>query len=344
MTAVNELAENIAMTTLPACDNLTNFVGHSRGLDLALDSRAWHNISEFDHLLHSSQLNNSTCLEHAPQLTRGTVFKVIVLSIMGILSFLANIATIYSVARNHRRQHSWSAIYTLILHLAVADLLVTVFCIGGEAMWSYAVAWIWGNVACKIFKFLQVFSLYLSTFVLVLIGTDRFIAIRYPMKGLNTSHRCSKLIIVIWILSFILAAPQVIVFHVAKGPFIEEFLQCVTHGFYTKPWQEKLYVSLSLVFMFILPLIILVTTYVSTVITIAQNEKSFKPGVNSNSEYHMHEDLNRKKLMHRAKAKSLRLSIVIVAAFIIWWTPYYVMMIIFMFLDPDEHGHINDTT
>lgn len=51
---------------------------------------------------------------------------------------------------------------------------------------------------------------------------------------------------------------------------------------------------------------------------------------------YMNGNLNRRKLMHRAKAKSLRISVVIVAAFIIWWTPYYAMMIIFMFLNPDD--------
>lgn len=61
-----------------------------------------------------------------------------------------------------------------------------------------------------------------------------------------------------------------VVFHVAKGPFIEEFSQCVTHGTYTEPWQEQLYAILSLIFMFILPLIFLIVTYVSTVITIAR--------------------------------------------------------------------------
>lgn len=68
--------------------------------------------------------------------------------------------------------------YSLILHLSVADLLVTVFCLGGEAIWSYTVAWLAGNLACKLFKFAEMFSLYLSTFVLVLIGVDRFLAVR----------------------------------------------------------------------------------------------------------------------------------------------------------------------
>lgn len=208
MTAFPELSGNFVIA-LPACDNLTDFVGHSRGLDFALDARPWWNSTEHDQLFRSGSLTNLTCLEHAPRLTERTFVKVVVLVVMAGLSFLANVATIYSIARSRRRQHSWSAIYALILHLAVADLLVTVFCIGGEAIWSYTVAWIWGNVACKLFKFLQVFSLYLSTFVLVLIGLDRFIAVKYPMKGLNTSHRCLRLVILAWVLSFILAAPQV---------------------------------------------------------------------------------------------------------------------------------------
>ncbi|CAL7944246.1 unnamed protein product [Xylocopa violacea] len=255
---------------------------------------------------------------------------------MAVLSFVANVVTIYSITRNRRRQHSWSAVYALILHLAVADLLVTVFCIGGEAVWTYTVAWIWGNVACKVFKFLQVFSLYLSTFVLVLIGVDRFFAVRYPMKGFNTTDRCLKSVVVAWILSSILASPQIVVFHVAQGPFIEEFTQCVTHGFYTKPWQEQLYVSLSLFFMFLLPLAILITTYVSTIITISQSERMFKLELTNNNVCHINGDINRRRLMHRAKVKSLRISVVIVVAFILWWMPYYTMMIIFMFLNPDN--------
>lgn len=69
------------------------------------------------------------------------------------------------------------------------------------------------------------------------------------------------------------------------------------------------------------------------------SEKAFKSelAVNAN---HLAGDINRRRLIHRAKSKSLRISIVIVAAFVLWWTPYYTMMIICMFLDPDEHVSI----
>ncbi|XP_011254902.3 LOW QUALITY PROTEIN: gonadotropin-releasing hormone receptor [Camponotus floridanus] len=303
------------------CDNLTDFISNNGLVGQSAEYLSFENV---------------TCLEHAPRLTRAVYLQVIVLAIMSVLSLICNAATIYSITKNRRKQRGCSAIYTLILHLSVADLLVTIFCLAGDAIWSYNVAWLWGNAACKLFKFLQMFSLYLSTFVLVLIGVDRFVAVRYPMKGLNTSQKCSRFVLFAWALSFVLATPQVAIFHVAQGPFIEEFPQCVTHGFYTEPWQEQLYASFSLFFMFLLPLVILITTYVSTVITISRSQKMFKAEPTTGT-YIRNSDLNRRRLMHRAKTKSLRISVVIVAAFLIWWTPYYTMMIIFLFLDPDEH-------
>jgi 7 transmembrane receptor (rhodopsin family) len=133
-------------------------------------------------------------LEHAPKLTDKVILKVIVLSLIGFFSLIGNIATIWNIEKNRasRRalRHSCSAIYALILHLSVADILVTFFCIIGEALWSYTVQWLAGDVACKLVKFFQMFALYLSTNVLVLIGIDRWVAVKYPMKSkfLNTSR------------------------------------------------------------------------------------------------------------------------------------------------------------
>ena len=152
------------------------------------------------------------CLKHAPELSYGIKVKVAVLTAMAILSLVGNAWTIFSIRMNRsgKRSHqTWSAVYTLIMHLSIVDLLVTLFCIAGEAAWSYTVAWRAGNVECKVFKFLQMFSLYLSTFVLVLIGIDRFVVVKYPMKSLNTAKRLNRLIVLIWILSLVFSIPQV---------------------------------------------------------------------------------------------------------------------------------------
>ncbi|XP_021931106.1 gonadotropin-releasing hormone receptor isoform X3 [Zootermopsis nevadensis] len=279
------------------------------------------------------------CLRHAPEFTNKIAVKTAVLTVMAVLSFVGNTWTIASIRKNRsaKRSHqSWSAVYTLILHLSIVDLLVTLFCLAGEAAWSYTVAWVAGNAECKIFKFLQMSSLYLSTFVLVLIGVDRFVVVKYPMKSLNTARRLNRLIIFVWVLSLTLSIPQLVIFHVEKGPFYEDFYQCVTFGFYTEPWQEQLYTTFSLVCMFILPLLIIISTYVSTIITISKSEKMFKAEVETGGK-HVASEVNRRRIIHRAKMKSLRISVVIVVAFIVCWAPYYIMMIIFMFLNPDEH-------
>ncbi|CAB3244711.1 unnamed protein product [Arctia plantaginis] len=295
------------------------------------------NITEITLVYNGTKV---TCLSHAPILTKSTIIRASVLSAMAVLSFFGNLATIVSIQRGKRSRGrarpSWTAIYSLIFQLSIADLLVTVFCLAGEAAWSLTVEWYGGNIGCKLFKFLQMFALYLSTFVLVLIGVDRWLAVKYPMQSMATATRSRRLVIIAWVLSFVLSIPQIIIFNVVRGPFIEEFSQCVTHGFYTEPWQEPTYTTLTFLFMFILPLVILVSTYVSTVRTIAHSEKLFQPEVGRLEKKHFTPDMNRRRLINRAKMKSLRMSVVIVAAFLIWWTPYYVMMMIFMFWNPDN--------
>lgn len=74
---------------------------------------------------------------------------------------------------------------------------------------------------------------------------------------------------------------------------------------------------------------------VSFFLLFTESEKVFKPEVRRQEKY-LTPDMNRRRLIDRAKMKSLRMSVVIVAAFIIWWTPYYIMMIIFTFANPNK--------
>lgn len=153
-------------------------------------------------------------LQHAPQLTQSALIRVYVLTTLGVISLVGNVAIIFHFfkTRPFRRssRKTWSTIYVLILHLSVADLFVTVFCIFGEAAWNYTVAWVAGELACKIVKFSQMFGLYLSTYVLVLIGIDRWTAVKYPMQSLHMLNRCYRCLAIVYILSMILSAPQVL--------------------------------------------------------------------------------------------------------------------------------------
>uniref|UniRef100_A0A1B0CA74 Putative gonadotropin-releasing hormone receptor-like protein n=1 Tax=Lutzomyia longipalpis TaxID=7200 RepID=A0A1B0CA74_LUTLO len=146
----------------------------------------------------------------APQFSDSSLVKVVVLSVMGIVAIVGNIATIYSIRKSKalRRvaMHNCTSIYHLITHLSIADLLVSGFCIVGEAAWSYTVQWRSTDFMCRSVKFLQMFSLYLSTYVLLLIGIDRWMAVKHPIKAFRLDIRCR--IITVYIISLLFSLPQ----------------------------------------------------------------------------------------------------------------------------------------
>lgn len=152
--------------------------------------------------------------EAAPQRTEGALVRVIVLLLMAILSTIGNVWTIWNiqksrVAKKLTRQNC-TAIYLLITHLSIADLLVTGFCMIGESVWSYTVQWLAGEFLCKSVKFAQMFSLYLSTYVLVLIGIDRLFAVKFPIRTANMGRQCKRFLLIVYGLSALFSLPQVI--------------------------------------------------------------------------------------------------------------------------------------
>lgn len=72
--------------------------------------------------------------------------------------------------------------------------------------------------------------------------------------------------------------------------------------------------------------------------TLSGSEKMFQGSklANYSTTKQLPTQTNRQRLIHKAKMKSLRISVVIIIAFLICWTPYYVMMIIFLFWNPDK--------
>lgn len=155
----------------------------------------------------NSTLSCQDGLLHAPSLDQKTLIKSIVLFIIAIFAYVGNIATLTSILKMGRQ--TTSTVYMLLVQLAIADLLVTTFCITTDAIWMLTVQWYGGNFFCKVVKFMQMFSLYFSTFVLVLIGFDRLFAVRFPMGRLRAKKDIRKGIVCIWTLSAVFSCPQV---------------------------------------------------------------------------------------------------------------------------------------
>lgn len=88
-----------------------------------------------------------------------------------VLSSIGNITVLVMLIK--RRMKRPSRIDTMLTHLAVADLLVTLLMMPLEIGWAITVTWQAGDLMCRIMMFARVFGLYLSSFVLVCISVDR---------------------------------------------------------------------------------------------------------------------------------------------------------------------------
>lgn len=96
-----------------------------------------------------------------------------------------------------------------MIHLVIADLLVTFIMIPLEIGWRITTQWLAGNIACKLFLFLRAFGLYLSSNVLVGISLDRYFAILYPLRVTDARKRGKFMLTCAWIISFVCSTPQV---------------------------------------------------------------------------------------------------------------------------------------
>merc|ERR1711892_950022 len=101
---------------------------------------------------------------------------------------------------------------TLFLHLTLADCLVTIFPMAGQMIWEGLSRHWYGDVIfCKLFKFLQTFSLTSSNYMLVAIAMDRHRAITRPLSIPGSPY---KLLATAWLFSLVPSLPCLLIFKV----------------------------------------------------------------------------------------------------------------------------------
>ncbi|KAH7957581.1 hypothetical protein HPB52_020445 [Rhipicephalus sanguineus] len=162
--------------------------------------------STIANILSDGNWTASPPAEAAPQLTRSALVRALVLVLIAGVSLFGNSATLLSIWAMGRARRS--SLYLLLAHLSVADLMVTAWCVVAEAAWTVTVQWLGGEPLCKLFKYMQMFSLYLSTFILVVIGYDQLLALRYPMERARNRLRSKRLTLAAWMFSALLSLPQ----------------------------------------------------------------------------------------------------------------------------------------
>lgn len=214
------------------------------------------------------------------------------------LSFLigapGNLLVIWTILR-HVKQRSHTVV--LILHLAIADLLVLITL----PLWIYSLAqsWVFGEVSCKAMVYMINACMYSSVFFITLMSVERFVAVRYPFASADWKRKkaLSKVLLALWTAAFLFSIPVIPTQVVGTSDDSDE--EHCLYRQYTSPTQEWVCVLLETLVGYVLPFSILVVCYGCLCSRITQ-------------------------MTFKSKRKSTVLIASVVVVFAICWTPHHI--------------------
>ncbi|XP_061734724.1 leukotriene B4 receptor 1 [Nerophis ophidion] len=248
----------------------------------------------------------------------GAVVACVILGLSFLIGTPGNLLVIWTILR-HVKQCSHTVV--LILHLAVADLLVLITL----PLWIYSLArsWVFGEASCKAMGFVINACMYGSVFLITLMAVERFVAVRYPFVSAEWKRKkaLSKVLLILWTAAFLFSVPALLTRVVDKDLGSDEE-HCLYNQYYSAT-HELVCVLLETLVGYVLPFSILVVCYGCLCTRITQ-------------------------MTFKSKRKSTVLIASVVVVFAVCWTPYHIGNILSLVIIiagtsfPDIGNHLED--
>jgi hypothetical protein len=212
-------------------------------------------------LLNNESLNvNGSELQPMESLvlSEGAMAALIVMySLATVLSICGNVLVVLVFTRGRRCR---TDIRPFLINLAVADLVMAIFCMPFTSTFVMMGHWIFSKPMCPIVLFFQHLSVSASVFTNMAIGTDRFLVVMYPLKSRVTTDRAKYVLLTIWLCAVALASVQ---FVVGRAKLVDPSVDVLVCD---EDWpggssQRSVFTMFVLVLTYIVPLSILAMAY-----------------------------------------------------------------------------------
>ncbi|XP_060577282.1 cephalotocin receptor 2-like [Ruditapes philippinarum] len=297
------------------------------------------------------------------------VAKIVVQTVILTLAIFGN-TCLFIVLR--RRKRNFTRMHVFITHLCFADMLVAFFNILPQLIWEIVGEWKAGDMMCRFVKFMQIYVMYLSTYVLVLTALDRRRAICSPLLSHTWTYKLVHLSVgAVYILCAFLSLPQAIIFKYQETQPGSGQKNCWVH--FKPEWTLQVYITTFTVLVYVLPLIILIYAYGSIYYTIFIRQKQSKRDFSKKDKVNSKEDpvignnrapirrFNVSSLSNckssktsrqcmvprsnsfagftRAKMKTVKLTLVIIIAYIACWSPFFISQLWWLYDESAPSSH-----
>ncbi|KAK5849397.1 hypothetical protein PBY51_009042 [Eleginops maclovinus] len=292
----------------------------------------------------SCNLTGSDCsfseLEHAASMAAGNItgkkndtdpfgrneevakLEITVLSLAFLAAVVGNVSVLVAMYRTRRKP---SRMHLFMKHLSLADLVVAFFQVLPQLCWKITFLFYGPDFLCRIVKHLQVLGMFASTYMMVMMTLDRYIAICHPLQTLQQpTQRAHIMIGSTWAFSLVLSSPQYFIFSLSEVKPGSGVYDCWGH--FVEPWGLRAYITWMTVDIFLVPVAVLVFCYSLICFTIWRNLKyktCRRTGGSAPERMLGRSSVSSISTISRAKLRTVKMTFVIVLAYVVCWAPFF---------------------
>ncbi|WAQ97090.1 ANR-like protein [Mya arenaria] len=267
---------------------------------------------------------------------RNEALAQVEIAVLGAILCLALLGNLIVIAVLMYRKRKLSRMQMFIIHLAVADISVALFQVLPRLVMDITFKFEGNNFLCKLVKYMQVGTMYSSTYVLIMTALDRYMSICHPLNSQTwTRNRVHVMSSIAWILSALFSLPQLFIFLYKERP--DEVHDCMDNFDLQKQyWTLQAYVTWIFISVYAVPLVILTVCYtkICHVVWVSVNAKEADNAVktyyrNGNESLPNHtEDTTRNstvsKKIAKSKIRTAKLTLTVMICFIVCWAPFFI--------------------
>uniref|UniRef100_U3JCT9 Arginine vasopressin receptor 1B n=1 Tax=Ficedula albicollis TaxID=59894 RepID=U3JCT9_FICAL len=232
--------------------------------------------------------------------------------VLGTILAVATVGNLGVLLAMYRLRRKMSRMHLFILHLGLTDLGVALFQVLPQLLWKVTYRFLGPDPLCRAVKYLQVLSMFSSTYMLLVMTLDRYLAVCRPLQSLQQPGRQAHAMIgASWLLSCLLSLPQLFIFSLREVRPGSGVLDCWAH--FGQPWGARAYVTWTALCVFVLPVGVLGVCYSLICHEICRNLRGKTRGGGAASV----------RSISRAKIRTVRMTFVIVAAYVACWAPFF---------------------
>lgn len=259
-----------------------------------------------------------------------------VLAVVLVLATAGNLTVLLTLGQQGRQR---ARMHLFVRHLALTDLGMAVFQVLPQLLWDITYRFQGPDLVCRAVKYLQALSMFASTYMLLAMTLDRYLAVCHPLRSLQQpSQSAYPLIAAPWLLAAILSLPQVFIFSLREVTQGSGVLDCWADFRFS--WGPRAYITWTALAIFILPVAMLTACYSLICYEICKNLKvktqtwrvegggsrtqdRASPLGPAAATRGLPSRVSSISTISRAKIRTVKMTFIIVLAYIACWAPFF---------------------